>query len=164
MNIKTQIILGIDPGYGRLGFGFISIQPGKVIALDYGIISTKAGEKFPHRLLQISQDLEILIQQHQPDLISIEKLYFAKNTKTAMQVAEARGVILLKSAERQIPIIEFTPAQIKKSITGDGTADKKAIQWMVKEILKLKATPQIDDAADALAVALTASSVRLENL
>ena len=70
----------------------------------------------------------------------------------------------MKSAERQIPIIEFTPAQIKKSITGDGTADKKAIQWMVKEILKLKATPQIDDAADALAVALTASSVRLENL
>ncbi|MBU0646386.1 crossover junction endodeoxyribonuclease RuvC [Patescibacteria group bacterium] len=157
---QTRIILGIDPGFGRLGFGYLEVAPGQTKAIDYGIISTSSETAFEQRLHQIGQDLDTLINQRRPHIIGIEKLYFAKNTKTAMRVAEARGVILFTCAKHNIPVVEFTPAQIKKSLTGDGTADKKAIQWMVKEILNLKAAPRIDDAADALAVALTVSSIK----
>lgn len=157
---QPRIILGIDPGFGRLGFGYLEVAPGRTCAIDYGIISTSAETPFEKRLHQIGEDLETLIKQRRPHIIGIEKLYFAKNTKTAMRVAEARGVILYQCAKHNISVVEFTPAQIKKSLTGDGTADKKAIQWMVKEILKLKSAPRIDDAADALAVALTVSSIK----
>lgn len=157
---QSRIILGIDPGFGRLGFGYLEVASGRTSVVDYGIISTSSETAFEKRLFQIGQDLDTLISQRRPQIIGIEKLYFAKNTKTAMRVAEARGVILYKCAQYGIPVVEFTPAQIKKSLTGNGTADKKAIQWMVKEILGLKAAPRIDDAADALAVALTVSSVK----
>ena len=143
-----------------MGFGCIHLGAGQTLPVDYGIVSTPAEMEFEQRLLQIANDFESLIVEHQPHLVGIEKIFFAKNSKTAMRVAEARGVVLMLCAKHNVPVVEYTPAQIKKAVTGDGTADKKAMQWMVKELLGLKTIPKIDDAADALAVALTAASSR----
>jgi crossover junction endodeoxyribonuclease RuvC len=157
---SPKTILGIDPGFGRLGFGFLCFQKGRIAVLDYGVITTPGRSGFSARLNELGADFLCLIKSHHPDLVSIEKLFFAKNTKTAMGVAEARGVILYLCARNGLPVVEFTPAQIKKAVTGNGSADKKAVEWMVKELLALRRTPKLDDASDALAAALTAASVR----
>lgn len=157
MSMKT--ILGIDPGFGRMGFGCIRVSPGRIEVLDYGISSTETGSEFHDRLVTIAQDVETLLDAHKPDAVAIEKLYFTKNEKTAMNVAEARGVIVYLCAKRGIVIHEFTPSQVKKAVGGDGSADKAGMMRIVSEILKLKRTPKFDDAADALAIALAASAM-----
>lgn len=154
-----KTILGIDPGFGRLGFGCISCERGTLQVLDHGIISTSAELDFGNRLLELERDLEEVIRLHVPDILAIEKLFFSKNAKTAMDVAESRGVVRLVAARHGIPVIEFTPTQIKKALSGDGGADKRAVQFMVVQLLRLEQAPKIDDAADALAVAICASTI-----
>jgi len=149
-------ILGFDPGFGRLGFGCIDVQGGVIYYVDAGIISTPKEMIFAERLRNIYVDLGELFDVLKPDVISVEKLRFATNVTTGLKVAEARGLILLRAAERSLSILEFAPSQIKKAVTGDGGADKKAVQEMVQMLLKLNAIPKPDDAADALAIAITA--------
>ncbi|MFC1787733.1 crossover junction endodeoxyribonuclease RuvC [Patescibacteria group bacterium] len=124
-----------------------------------GVSTTPSGEEFAERLLNLSRDLTELINKYQPDLVAIEKLFFAKNSQTGMKVAEARGVTLVTLAQAGLKIVEFTPAQIKMAVTGDGKADKQAVQQMVQRLLSLDRVPRPDDAADALAVAITAVGV-----
>lgn len=147
-------ILGIDPGYARLGFGVIQLERGKPHILDYGHISTPKTTSHPERLNQISNDLQALHQRWKPSVCSIEKLFFSKNVSTALPVAEARGVILQTFMGAGYPIAEYTPNEVKLALTGDGRADKLQIQKMVTLLLGLKETPKPDDAADALAIAL----------
>jgi len=154
-------VLGLDPGFGRLGFGAVSVARGKTCVVDCGIISTDKDTPFGERLVQLADDLETLLRALKPDRIVVEKLFFTKNAKTAMQVAEARGVLLYLAAKRDIPVSEFTPSQVKSAVCGDGNADKKAVQKMVKMLLGLKSAPKIDDAADALALALMGISQRV---
>lgn len=148
-------ILGIDPGTGIVGFGFLSLDKGILNMIDAGVIRTPANQASEHRLLTIYQEIDGLIKEFNPDWLSIEKLFFARNVTTAMAVSQSRGVILLAAAQAAIQIAEYTPLQIKMALTGYGRADKKQIQEMVKIILKLKVLPKPDDAADALAAAIT---------
>lgn len=150
-------ILGIDPGTGILGFGVIDVERGKAKLVDAGVIRTPVKEDDAIRLETIFNELSMIIAETKPDVMSVEKLFFAKNVTTAMTVAQARGVVLLCARQADLQIYEYTPMQIKQAITGYGRADKKQIQEMVKVILQLKAIPKPDDAADALAAAITHS-------
>jgi crossover junction endodeoxyribonuclease RuvC len=133
--------------------------------LAYGVIETPKTEEFADRLKYIHQELTKLIKEYQPDLVAIEDLFFYKNVKTAIKVGQARGVIILTAVLAQVPMVEFTPLQVKQAISSYGRADKKQVQQMVKTFLGLKNIPQPDDAADALAVAIcAANSSRLKNL
>lgn len=147
-------ILGIDPGVAIVGFGLIESGPGVQRMLQYGVITTPAGQPLAARLAQIRRDMTELIETLAPDEISIEELFFSKNITTGIAVAHARGVILCAAEEQAIPIYEYTPMQIKQAVVGYGLADKKQVMDMTRRILKLKAVPQPDDAADALAIAL----------
>ena len=147
-------ILGIDPGVAIVGFGLIESGPGVQRMLQYGVITTPAGQPLAARLAQIRRDMTELIETLAPDEISIEELFFSKNITTGIAVAHARGVILCAAEERAIPIYEYTPMQIKQAVVGYGLADKKQVMDMTRHILKLKAVPRPDDAADALAIAL----------
>lgn len=147
-------ILGIDPGVAIVGFGLIESGPGVQRMLQYGVITTSAGQPLAARLAQIRRDMTELIETLAPDEISIEELFFSKNITTGIAVAHARGVILCAAEERAIPIYEYTPMQIKQAVVGYGLADKKQVMDMTRRILKLKAVPRPDDAADALAIAL----------
>jgi len=148
-------ILGIDPGTGILGFGVIEQASRTAIMLDAGVIRTRAHQPESERLLIIFNSLQEIVTLNKPDVVSVEKLFFSKNVTTAMSVSQARGVVLLVAQQHGLPIFEYTPNQIKQSLTGYGKADKKQIQEMVKIILKLKEVPKPDDCADALAAALT---------
>jgi crossover junction endodeoxyribonuclease RuvC len=153
-------ILGIDPGFATLGFGAIDCpaaphQGAPLNVLDYGVIRTPAGTDTGQRLITLYEDLHTLLKEWQPDLVAIEKLFFYKMGNT-IPVAQARGVVLLALGQHQLPIIEFTPAQIKQSLTGYGNAVKQDVQAAVARELNLSAIPKPDDAADGLAVALTA--------
>ena len=150
-------ILGIDPGTATTGFAVIEKINGEVSALDFGVISTRPKNSPEKRLLEISENLNELIEFHAPDLVAVESLFFFKNHTTAFAVAQARGVVLLTVAKFQIPLAELTPLQVKQSVTGYGHAEKKQIQKMVKEIFSLDKIPRPDDAADALAIAFAAS-------
>lgn len=155
-------IIGIDPGTGILGFGVIDITAGKTQLVDAGVIRTPVKEDDAVRLETIYQELTDIITSSKPDVMSVEKLFFARNVTTAMTVAQARGVVLLCARLASLPIFEYTPMQIKLSVAGYGKADKKQMQEMVRVLLGLKEVPQPDDAADALAAALThASTARL---
>ncbi len=148
------MILGIDPGYATLGYAFITgLDTPKVV--DVGVISTSKDKDYFARLLEIGENLDNLIQAHKPRLAAIEKLFFKTNQKTAIEVAQARGAILFVMKKNHLPISEYSPLQIKKSIALKGTANKKEVQWMLKKILNLKTIIKQDDAADALAIALT---------
>jgi crossover junction endodeoxyribonuclease RuvC len=149
-----MIILGIDPGTTTTGFGLIEHINSKLEILDFGIIETKPKIPLPEKLSEIYKDIKKIIKNSKPDKIAIEQLFFLKNTKTAMAVGQARGIILLAAQDLKIPIHEFTPLQVKSSICGNGHADKLQVQKMVKAILKLKEIPKPDDAADALALAI----------
>jgi len=155
-----RIIMGLDPGYGRMGFGVIYVEGAQMSLVDYGVATTTSGDTFENRLLSLANDLGDLFAHHQPQAVAIEKLFFGKSSTTAMNVAHARGVALLMAAQAGCPVFEFTPAQVKKAVTGDGKAGKTAIQKMVKELLNLPKPPKPDDAADALAIAITASTKR----
>ncbi len=158
-----MIILGIDPGIAIVGYGVLKSEKGRFEAIDYGVITTSKDEKTPVRLALIEQGLNALIDKYQPDCIALEELFFQNNQKTAITVAEARGVLLLTSVKRCSKLYEYTPLQIKQAITGYGNADKKQVQFMVKALLNLKQIPKPDDAADALAVALTCGQVNKFN-
>lgn len=148
-------IIGIDPGTGILGFGVIEKKSSKLSLIDAGVIRTPANQNDSKRLKTIYADLSEIVAQTKPEIMAVEKLFFAKNVTTAMSVSQARGAILLCGENNGLEIFEYTPLQIKQSITGYGRADKKQIQEMVKTILKLKETPKPDDCADALACAIT---------
>lgn len=153
-------ILGIDPGLATLGFGAIlcnaALAPAEAVSIvDFGIIQTTANQEVGERLCVIYEDLHSLIRYIQPDLVSIEKLFFYRMGNT-ISVAQARGVIMLVLAQSKVPFIEFTPAQVKQALTGYGNADKHAVQEAVARELKLDRIPRPDDAADALALGLTA--------
>lgn len=148
-------VLGIDPGTGRVGWGIVNHEGGVDSLVECGCFETKANSELPERLLKIFLFLQDLIKKHQPDILSVESLFFATNVKTAFDVGAARGVILLAGEEAKIPIFQYTPLQVKSSLVGYGQADKHQIQFMVTKILHLKETPKPDDAADAVAIALT---------
>ena len=149
-------IIGIDPGTGILGFGVVDVlSPTQAKLVTAGVITTPAHTPLEDRLLEIYEGLTSIISETAPDYMSIEKLYFAQNVTTAMSVAHARGVAMLTGRQASIPIYEYTPLQIKQTITGYGRADKKQIQEMVRQRLGLKEVPRPDDCADALAAALT---------
>ncbi len=150
-------ILGIDPGTGILGFGVIEVERGKLQLVDAGVIRTPAKEDDAVRLQTIFEEISDIIAQSKPTVMSVEKLYFAKNVTTAMTVSQARGVVLLAGQQAGLDIYEYTPLQIKQALTGYGRAEKKQIQEMVRVILKLKDAPKPDDCADALAAAITHS-------
>jgi crossover junction endodeoxyribonuclease RuvC len=148
-------IVGFDPGLATLGYGVIKTDKnGKPEMVDYGVVLTPKDENLAVRLCMLEKGVEQIIETFKPDEIAIEELFFAKNVKTAISVAHARGVILLTANKSCGRIYEYTPLQIKQALTGYGRADKNQIQQMVKTFLKLKSIPRPDDAADALAVAL----------
>lgn len=150
-------ILGIDPGTGILGFGVIDVVKGQPLLVDAGVIRTPVHEDDAVRLLTIYDEITEIIKLTKPDAMSVEKLFFARNVTTAMTVSQARGVVLLCGMQHGMRIAEYTPMQIKQAVTGYGKADKKQIQEMVRVILQLKEIPKPDDAADALAAAITHS-------
>jgi crossover junction endodeoxyribonuclease RuvC len=151
-------IIGIDPGTGILGFGVIESAGGKNQLVDAGVIRTPVKEDDAVRLQTIYEEITDIIAQNKPQEMSIEKLFFAQNVTTAMTVAQARGVVLLAGMQAGLQISEYTPLQIKQSLTGYGRADKKQMQEMVRVLLGLKEVPKPDDCADALAAALTHAS------
>jgi crossover junction endodeoxyribonuclease RuvC len=148
-------IIGIDPGTGILGFGVIELSGGKSQLVDAGVIRTPVKEDDAVRLQTIYEEITDIIADTKPQEMSIEKLFFAQNVTTAMTVAQARGVVLLAGMQAGLRISEYTPLQIKQSLTGYGRAEKKQMQEMVRVLLGLKDVPQPDDCADALAAALT---------
>lgn len=150
-----MIIVGFDPGLATLGYGVIKKEPrGKPEMIDYGIISTPKEENLAVRLCLLEKGIRQVIDKFKPDEIAMEELFFAKNVKTGIAVAHARGVLLLTAIKECGKIYEYTPLQIKQALTGYGRAEKKQIQAMVQKFLNLKSIPRPDDAADALAVAL----------
>ncbi len=161
MGDVAKRILGLDPGLATLGFGALSCvaavgrQAAKVDVLDYGVIQTPAGEELGTRLVMLHNDLHSLIEMVKPDLVAIEKLFFYKMGNTIL-VAQARGVLLLVLAQHNLPIVEFTPAQIKQAVAGHGNAEKQEVQEAVARELGLEKIPRPDDAADGLAIALSA--------
>ncbi|MGE5392356.1 MAG: crossover junction endodeoxyribonuclease RuvC [Candidatus Saccharibacteria bacterium] len=148
-----MIILGIDPGIERTGYAILQPDGRAAKLLECGCITTSKTLTVPTRLLEIRKDLLNIIKKWQPELMSIESLFFATNAKTAMVVGQARGVLLLTAEEKKIPIVEVTPLQVKIAATGYGKAEKRQVQEMIKQILKLKRVPKPDDAADAAAIA-----------
>jgi crossover junction endodeoxyribonuclease RuvC len=159
--MPTRILLGLDPGFADLGFGVIEVGGGKDRCLTYGSIKTPAGLPMEERLCQVHAELVKLIAAWRPEAAAIERLFFSSNAKTAMDVAEARGVIRLCLAQHHLPCREFGPGEIKLAVTGDGRAAKPEMQKMVMMLLGLKEVPKPDDAADALAIALAAAHTRL---
>ena len=147
-------ILGIDPGYATIGYGIVDKSPKGLTAVDYGVIETPKNESIPVRLAILSNALTAIIHKFKPDAISVEELFFNTNITTGIKVAQARGVILLCSINECGHLYEYTPLQIKQALTGNGRADKKQMQYMVKAFLGLKEEPKPDDAADALAAAI----------
>ena len=150
-------IIGIDPGTGILGFGVIDVDRGKLAMVTAGVIKTPAHTPLEERLVEIYEGLQQIIAETSPQVMSIEKLFFAQNVTTAISVSHARGVAMLAGKQAGLRIAEYTPLQIKQPLTGYGRAEKKQMQEMVRLQLGLKQAPKPDDAADALAAAITHS-------
>lgn len=148
-------ILGIDPGIGRMGWGAVEVQSSECKVQSYGCVETEAKEEIPQRLQQVYKSVTDIMDKYNPEVLAIEELFFNTNAKTAFIVGQARGVVLLAAAEKNIPVNIYTPLQVKMALTGYGRAEKSQIGQMVKVLLKLKEIPKPDDTADALAVALT---------
>ncbi len=158
---KNMRILGIDPGTGILGFGVIQVDKGKCQLVDAGVIRTPVHEDDSVRLLTIYEELTDIIIATKPQMMAVEKLFFARNVTTAMTVAQARGVVLLCGKQAGLELFEYTPMQIKLATTGYGKADKKQVQEMVRVHLGLSEVPKPDDCADALAAAITHAGSRI---
>ncbi len=152
-----MIILGIDPGTARLGYGVLRKEGARLTHLEHGCLETPKTMPQPERLLDLQRRLEAIIARHAPETLGIEKLFFAKNAKTAMSVSEARGMVLVAAQAANLTILEHTPMQVKQAVVGYGAADKKQVQEMIKRLLDLPSIPRPDDAADALAVAYCAA-------
>ena len=149
-----MLILGIDPGFAIVGFGLVESAGGRARLVQCGAITTPAGESLPARLLQISNDMDLLLEQFKPEAMAIEELFFNNNITTGIGVAQARGVLLLAAERHGVPIYEYTPSQVKQAVVGYGKAEKRQVMDMTKRLLNLKAVPTPDDAADAVAIAL----------
>ena len=161
-----MIILGIDPGTATTGYGIIKTahRPGEFELVDFGVITTKKTLSDAERLSIVGKDLEKLIKKFKPEAAGIEKLFFTTNQKTVMTVSQARGVALFICEKYKIPILEFTPLQVKSFICGYGKAEKSQVQYIVQKTFKLKTIPKPDDAADALAIALATAYQYNKNL
>lgn len=153
-----MVILGIDPGIAIVGYGFLELKGNSYKVLDYGAITTEAKVPLPDRLNSIYEEMSELIEKYKPDDIAFEELFFNKNVKTAITVAQARGVEVLAAKKSHAGLYEYTPLQVKQAIVGYGRASKNQVQEMVKIILNLEKVPKPDDVADALAVAITHGS------
>ncbi|MGN0171519.1 MAG: crossover junction endodeoxyribonuclease RuvC [Acutalibacteraceae bacterium] len=149
-----MVILGIDPGYAIVGWGALQCRNGRFAPLCFGAITTQAGVPFNRRLEQIYEEMLLILQKTKPDAMAIEKLYFTTNKTTAIQVAQARGVLLLAAQQQGIEVYEYTPLQVKSAVTGYGKAQKPQVMEMTRRLLGLRDTPKPDDTADALAVAI----------
>jgi len=147
-------IVGIDPGYAIVGYGVVDYDRSRFRTVEYGAVLTKAGEPFEQRLLKIDGEVTALLERTKPEALSIEKLFFNTNQKTAIDVAQARGVVVTAAARLGVPIFEYTPLQVKMAVVGYGRAEKNQVMEMIRIILSLTAIPKPDDAADALAVAI----------
>lgn len=150
-----MIILGIDPGYGRTGYGAIETDGNRLRPLEFGLIETDSQLSMEKRLLQLYDALLQIIDRRQPDSLAVEELFFSRNVTTGIGVSQARGVVLLAAAQSGLPVFEYKPVQVKQAIAGYGKAEKKQIQEMVRVFLSLPNVPKPDDVADALAVAIT---------
>lgn len=155
-----KVILGIDPGIADTGYGFVRVRGGSLECLEYGSIKTPAHTELSERLETLYRELLRLIKKHKPQGAAIEQLFFNKNVTTALVVGQARGVALLALRQAGVPLVDFTPSQIKQSVSAYGQASKSQVQKMVKMILKLETIPKPDDAADALAAAICGSNCR----
>ncbi len=151
----TLIVLGIDPGYALMGWGVVEAEGSRIRLINYGCLETKAGNPMPDRLRALHLGVRDLMQVYRPDEVAFEELFFSHNVTTALMVGAARGVAIIAASEHTSALYEYTPMQIKQAVTGDGRADKKAVQQMVRMMLKLKEIPRPDDAADAVACAIT---------
>ena len=149
-----MVVMGIDPGIERLGYGIINCSGNKLEPLSYGLISTLKTTPKPERLRQIFEDINVIIEKHKPDIVSVETLIFANNVKTALIVSEVRRVILVCAALKALPVYEFTPLQVKMSLTGYGRSTKQQMEYAVKLILNLPEIPKPDDVSDAIAIAI----------
>jgi len=149
-----MVIIGIDPGFAITGFGIVKYIGNKFSVIDYGVIKTQAHTKLSDRLLKLCNELEMIIEKYNPDIFSVEELFFSNNAKTAINVGHSRGVVLLTASKYGREVYEYTPLQVKQSVVGYGRAEKKQVQQMVKIILNLESIPKPDDAADALAIAI----------
>ncbi len=148
-------ILGIDPGIGRCGWAVLETQNTKLNLLNCGCIETKTNGEIAQRLKVLFENLNEIIKKYKPEILAIEDLFFNKNAKTNLMVGEARGIILLTAALNNIPVISYTPLQVKIALTGYGRAEKSQVGFMVKNILKLEKLPKPDDTVDAIAIAIT---------
>jgi len=148
-------ILGIDPGYALMGWGVIDAEGGRMRLVNYGCVETKAGQPMQHRLRALQLCVRDLVNLYQPEDVAFEELFFARNVTTALMVGAARGAAIISAAEYTENLYEYTPMQIKQAVTGYGKADKKQIQQMVKLLLHMDTLPTPDDAADAIAAAIT---------
>ena len=150
-----MIVLGIDPGYALMGWGAVESQGSRMTLLGYGCLETKAGTPMWLRLRTLQLGIRDLLQIYRPDDVAFEELFFARNVTTALMVGAARGAAIIAAAEYTENLYEYTPMQIKQAVTGYGKADKKQIQQMVKLLLRMEEIPKPDDAADAIACAIT---------
>ena len=151
-----MLALGLDPGTATTGYGLVRLEPdGGLLAVKYGVITTPKNTPAPERLLTLYDQLQDLLQEQQPETVAVEKLFFQRNVTTAMAVGQARGVLLLALAKVGLEVFEYTPNEIKQAVAGYGSADKRQVQEMVRVLLALDGIPRPDDAADALAVAIT---------
>lgn len=151
---RTARILGIDPGYAIVGYGVVDFDGYRFQPVDYGSIRTEAGVPFEQRLAAIWDELCTLIQKWRPAAVAVERLYFQSNQKTAIDVAQARGIVLLCAVKHGVEVFEYTPLQVKQAVAGYGKAEKRQVQQMVKSLLNLDEVPRPDDTADALAIAV----------
>ena len=150
-----MIVIGIDPGLARLGYGVLEVDRGEIRAICYGCIETSGKDLCTSkRLVKIYNEIESLFEKYPPAHLLLEKLFFTRNITSALEVSEVRGIILLAAELRDIPVTEYTPNQIKQAITGSGRADKRQMQEMIRRLLRLSEIPTPDDAADALSIAL----------
>jgi len=152
--MKLIKILGIDPGFALVGFGLIEKRGHGLQINRYGVIKTETSLTFPERLVKIQKELNEILETEKPDTVGIEELFFNTNQKTALWVAQARGVLIATIAQKGLPIGSYTPMQVKLGVSGYGSADKHQVQHMVKILLNLDKIPKPDDAADALAIAI----------
>lgn len=150
------LALGIDPGTATTGFGLVRLtRDGELVSVQFGVLSTPKDATPSARLAMLYDQLQDLLKQHKPDTAAVEKLFFSRNVTTALAVGQARGVVLLSLQQAGIEVFEYTPNEVKQAVVGYGSAEKKQVQEMVRALLQLDAIPRPDDAADALAIAIT---------
>lgn len=149
-----MLALGIDPGTAICGFGIVRLEGNRLTPIHYGAVFTDKDMLAELRLKKIYEELTVLIEEYHPDIMSVEQLFFNRNVTTAISVGQARGVILLTAANKNVPVVEYTPIQIKQAVVGYGGADKEQVTFMVQKLLNIRTKPKPDDVADALAVAI----------